>query len=129
MFVGPGKDLADLFASMKLAGISLGGLCRSVLQKLGGTFTAILLSVALALPAAVPAPVQAESGNRSLKLYFVHTNEKAEIVFKRNGRYDQRGLEKLNVFLRDWRRNEPTHMDPRLFDLVWEVYQKVGATG
>ncbi len=29
-------------------------------------------------------------------------------------------LKKLNVFLRDWRRNEPTNMDPRLFDLIWE---------
>lgn len=34
----------------------------------------------------------------------------------------------MNVFLRDWRRNEPTKMDPRLFDLVWEVYQKVGGS-
>ena len=63
---------------------------------------------------------------RSLKLYYLHTKEKAEIVFKRNGRYDQAGLNKLNRFLRDWRRNEPTKMDPRLFDLVWEVYKQVG---
>src|SRR5690606_36244386 len=38
------------------------------------------------------------------------------------------GLRELNVFLRDWRRNEPANMDPRLFDLVWEVYQDVGAS-
>ena len=53
--------------------------------------------------------------------------EKAEITFKRNGRYDQAGLKKINMFLRDWRRNEPTKMDPRLLDLVWEVYRAVGA--
>jgi Uncharacterized protein conserved in bacteria len=64
---------------------------------------------------------------RSLKLYYVHTGEKAEIVYKRNGRYDQAGLQKLNRFLRDWRRNEPTKMDPRLFDVVWEVYRQTGA--
>lgn len=69
----------------------------------------------------------ASAETRSLKLYYIHTKEKAEIVFKRNGRYDQAGLKKLNRFLRDFRRNEPTNMDPRLFDLVWEVYQKVGA--
>ncbi|TPJ59876.1 DUF882 domain-containing protein [Mesorhizobium sp. B2-2-4] len=65
---------------------------------------------------------------RSLKLYHLHTHEKAEIVYKRNGRYDQAGLRKINIILRDWRRNEPTKMDPRLLDLVWEAYRESGAT-
>ncbi|MEQ1954217.1 DUF882 domain-containing protein [Mesorhizobium yinganensis] len=69
----------------------------------------------------------ASAETRTLKLYFIHTKEKAEITFKRNGRYDQAGLNKINNFLRDWRRNEPTKMDPRLLDLVWSVYQSVGA--
>jgi len=69
----------------------------------------------------------ATAETRSLKLYFVHTGEKAEITFKRNGRYDPAGLAQLNRFLRDWRRNEPTKMDPRLFDLVWEAYQASGS--
>jgi uncharacterized protein YcbK (DUF882 family) len=74
--------------------------------------------------AAAPA---AQAETRTLKLFFIHTKEKAEITFKRNGRYDQAGLKKINMFLRDWRRNEPTKMDPRLLDLVWETYQAVGA--
>ena len=74
----------------------------------------------------VPA-TEAAAENRSLKLYFVHTGEKAEITFKRNGRFDPRGLQQINQFLRDWRKNEPTKMDPRLFDLVWEVYRRSGA--
>ena len=65
---------------------------------------------------------------RSLKLYHLHTGERAEIVFKRNGRYDPEGLRKINIILRDWRRNEPTKMDPRLLDLVWEAYRASGAT-
>ena len=64
---------------------------------------------------------------RALKLYFIHTKERAEITYKRNGRYDQAGLKKINNFLRDWRRNEPTKMDPHLLDAVWEAYQSVGA--
>jgi uncharacterized protein YcbK (DUF882 family) len=76
--------------------------------------------LALAVPAA-----QAET--RTLKLYFIHTKERAEITFKRNGRYDQAGLKRINTFLRDWRRNEPTRMDPRLLDAVWEAYRAVGA--
>ncbi|MGX8012178.1 DUF882 domain-containing protein [Mesorhizobium sp. ORM8.1] len=65
---------------------------------------------------------------RTLKLYHLHTHEKAEIVYKRNGRYDPEGLRKINIILRDWRRNEPTKMDPRLLDLVWEAYREAGAT-
>ncbi|RWB96381.1 MAG: DUF882 domain-containing protein [Mesorhizobium sp.] len=65
---------------------------------------------------------------RSLKLYHLHTGEKAEIVYKRNGRYDPDGLRKINIILRDWRRNEPTKMDPHLLDLVWEAYRESGAT-
>ncbi|ARS72831.1 ATP/GTP-binding protein [Sinorhizobium meliloti] len=72
-------------------------------------------------------PVEAAGQTRTLKLYFIHTKEKAQITYKRNGRYDQKGLQQINRFLRDWRRNEPTKMDPRLLDLVWEVYQKSGS--
>ncbi len=69
----------------------------------------------------------ASAETRTLKLYYTHTGEKAEITYKRNGRYDAAGLKKLNQFLRDWRRNEPTKMDPRLFDVVWEAYRSAGA--
>lgn len=69
----------------------------------------------------------ANAETRALKLYFVHTGEKSEIVFKRNGRYDAAGLRKVNMLLRDWRRNEPTKMDPRLLDVVWEAYKQSGS--
>lgn len=86
----------------------------------------VLLAI-IAVSAGLAAAPDASAETRSLKLYYLHTKEKAEIVFKRNGQYDKAGLKKLNRFLRDWRRNEPTNMDPRLFDLVWEVYRQVGA--
>jgi len=66
---------------------------------------------------------------RSLKLYHLHTHEKAEIVYKRNGRYVPDGLKKIDYILRDWRRNEPIKMDPRLLDLVWEAYRESGSSG
>lgn len=72
---------------------------------------------------------QAMAETRTLKIYHVHLNERSEITFKRDGRYLPDGLNKLNRALRDWRRNEPTKMDPRLFDLIWEVNKKVGNTG
>ncbi len=89
----------------------------------------VLLAVLAASTVTLPAgPATAANETRSLKLYFVHTGERAVITFKRNGRYDSSGLQQLNQFLRDWRRNEPTRMDPPLFDLVWEVYRRSGAT-
>ncbi|WP_428698454.1 DUF882 domain-containing protein [Stappia sp.] len=78
---------------------------------------------ALLLPISI-APALAET--RTLKLYNTHTHERVSITFKRNGRYISEGLRDLNRFLRDWRRNEITKMDPELFDLVWEVYQAAG---
>lgn len=83
---------------------------------------------ALAVSIGVLLTSQAASAEtRSLKLYFIHTKERAEIVYKKNGRYVQSGLNEINRFLRDWRRNEPAKMDPRLLDLVWSVYRATGA--
>ena len=69
----------------------------------------------------------AQAEVRSLSLINTHTQERASIVFKRDGVYDQRGLQELNHMLRDWRRNETTRMDPALFDLVWDVYRDTGS--
>ncbi|MCB1498255.1 MAG: DUF882 domain-containing protein [Bauldia sp.] len=70
----------------------------------------------------------ASAEDRSLSLYNLHTKERATIVYKRDGRFDPDGLAKLNRFLRDWRQNKPIKMDPKLFDILWEVYRKSGAT-
>ena len=87
-----------------------------------------MVMIALVIFAAMAGATQAAADDRALKLYFTHTGERATIVFKRNGKFDPKGLAQINRFLRDWRRNEPTKMDPRLLDLVWEVYQRSGAS-
>lgn len=81
-----------------------------------------MAAVALALLA----PQAAKAQTRTLELYFTHTKESIKVVYKRNGRYDPSGLRELNRFLRDWRRNESTKMDPELFDLLWELQQEFG---
>ncbi len=73
------------------------------------------------------APTEAGAETRKLKLYFLHTGERAEITFKKNGKYSASGVKKINRFLRDWRRNEPTKMNPKLLDLIWEVYKETGS--
>jgi uncharacterized protein YcbK (DUF882 family) len=70
----------------------------------------------------------AEGDTRTLSFHHVHTNEDITVTFKRNGRYDQAALKKLDWFMRDWRKEQETHMDPHLFDLLWETYREVGAT-
>jgi uncharacterized protein YcbK (DUF882 family) len=66
---------------------------------------------------------------RTLSFLHTHTNETATITFRRNGQYDQQALNELNWLLRDWRVNEPAKMDPRLFDIVWEVHREAGSRG
>jgi uncharacterized protein YcbK (DUF882 family) len=70
----------------------------------------------------------AEGDTRTLSFHHVHTGEDITITFKRNGRYDQAALDKLNWFMRDWRKEQETKMDPHLFDLLWEVYRDVDGT-
>lgn len=70
----------------------------------------------------------ANGDTRTLSIYHTHTKESATVTFKRDGRYDRAALEQLNWLLRDWRAEEPTKMDPRLFDTVWEAYRSVGAS-
>lgn len=78
-----------------------------------------------------PSPTQnavANGETRTLTLYHAHTRESITVTFRRYGSYDQSALEKLNWFLRDWRKEEPVNMDPRLFDVVWETYRESGSS-
>jgi uncharacterized protein YcbK (DUF882 family) len=69
----------------------------------------------------------AEGDTRTLSFHHVHTGEDITVTFKRNGRYDEAALKRLDWFMRDWRKGEAIHMDPHLYDLLWEVYREVGA--
>jgi uncharacterized protein YcbK (DUF882 family) len=115
-----------LFGFKKPRGSVINRFCAAVAVKMPRVLASLLIAASMVIPGMAP-PVEAAGQTRTLKLYFIHTKEKASITFKRNGRYDAKGLQQINRFLRDWRRNEPTKMDPRLLDLVWEVYQKSGS--
>ena len=62
---------------------------------------------------------------RTLSFHHTHSDENLTVTFKRDGRYDDEGLKKLNHFLRDWRSQDQTTMDRHLFDILWEVYRDV----
>ncbi len=70
----------------------------------------------------------AEGDTRTISFHHLHTGEEITITYKRDGRYDDAALRKLDWFMRDWRREESIHMDPHLIDLVWETNREVGGT-
>ncbi|MDU0362870.1 DUF882 domain-containing protein [Rhizobium sp. 25PS6] len=119
--------MPNLNGNSKPSRLSWRSLCADICGKAIRTVAAALLALAVSSPVFVGTPSQAAGDTRSLKLYFIHTGEKAVITYKRNGKFDPKGLEQLNRFLRDWRKNQPTKMDPRLFDLIWEVYRQSGS--
>ncbi len=70
--------------------------------------------------------VIANGDTRTISFHHLHTGEDLTITYKRDGRYDEAALQKINWELRDWRRDEPIKMDPHLIDLVWEVQRELG---
>jgi uncharacterized protein YcbK (DUF882 family) len=91
---------------------------RALPRKITAILTALMMLLSMALPAQA-------ADERRLKFYFTHTKERLDIVYKRNGRYIPTALKKINHFLRDWRQNKSTKMDPRLLDLIWSVYEQM----
>ena len=69
----------------------------------------------------------ANGDTRTLDIYRDQTKESASITFRRNGQYDSEALKQLNWIMRDWHTDEQLRMDPRLFDIVWQVYREVGS--
>lgn len=64
---------------------------------------------------------------RTISITNIHTKETVTITFKKDGRYIDDGLKQFNHIMRDWRRNEPTKMDPALLDLMWEMHRELGS--
>ena len=73
-----------------------------------------------------PLPVWAASDNRLkqpklLDFYNTHTNEKLQICYCRNGKYDHEALQKIDYILRDHRSNRIKTIDIRLLDLLHTI--------
>ncbi len=69
--------------------------------------------------------VIANGDTRTISFHHLHTGEDLTVMYKRDGRYDEAALEKINHELRDWRRDEPIKVDPHLIDLLWDVNREV----
>ncbi len=92
-------------------------------QKVG--YRAGLTALMLLAGAGAVRDATALNETRTLSFHHTHSGEDLTVTFKRNGRYDEEALKQLNHLLRDWRNQEKTEMDRRLFDILWEVYRDV----
>ncbi len=90
-------------------------------------FSAGLTTAALLAAIGAPAWVSAQSGERSITIYNIHTKETVTALYKRGGRFEQAGLDKINRVMRDHRRDESTRMDPELIDLLWQMHAELGS--
>jgi uncharacterized protein YcbK (DUF882 family) len=97
----------------------------------GGAAAQLAVAAAFMLAWLVPNSTESAVANgdtRTISLSNQHTNESGSFTFMVNGVYDSGTLDKLNWFCRDWRLDEPTKMDPHLFDIIWEVYRESGSS-
>lgn len=87
------------------------------------------VALALTIPAIFAAFASSQAGaeERKIELYNIHTKEEISIVYKRDGKFVPEALEKLNHFMRDWRRDKTIKIDPDLFDLIWDMHRELGS--
>ena len=64
---------------------------------------------------------------RTLSIYNIHTKETITVTYKRDGKYDDAALKRLNTFMGDWRVNKETTMDPELIDHIWTLHKELGS--
>ncbi len=69
----------------------------------------------------------ANGDTRTISLHHLHTGEDLTVTYKRNGRYDDAALKKIDWLVRDWRQNQDIRMEPHLIDLVWDAHREVGS--
>ena len=63
---------------------------------------------------------------RWLRLYAVNTRERLDVVYWRDGEYVKESLRACDHLLRDHRTNTQTEMDPRLYDLLFQLANRLG---
>lgn len=103
---------------------------RAVLENARSRLTAKVLAVCCAalMVAAGGEDITAAFGKtRTISFYNIHNQETLTILYKKDGKFIPSAMEKINWILRDWRKNEATHMDPALVDLLWEIHTELGS--
>lgn len=79
-------------------------------------------------PTAEDAKGQLSHGGRTLNLVNAHTGESLRTTYRSDEGYDRAALDQLDVFFRDWRRDEVHKMDVKVLDVLWEAHRRLDTT-
>jgi len=74
-----------------------------------------------------PAPPDAERGPRRIALLNLHTGERLEVEYFRDGAYVPDALAALEILLRDFRNSEKHVIDPQLIDYLTDAAAALSA--
>ena len=95
-------------------------LLRRDFLKLGLVATGVALN-----PFAALAAFDSSSNTlKKLEFYNTHTNERLDVCYSRNGKYDIKALSKINHILRDHRSGEVKAIDTQLLDFLHALSDK-----
>ncbi|HEU4635731.1 MAG TPA: DUF882 domain-containing protein [Edaphobacter sp.] len=61
-----------------------------------------------------------------LHMFHTHTGESIDVVYRIGDRYLPEAIDKLNHFLRDHRTQTESHYDPKEFDVLHAIMEKLG---
>lgn len=90
----------------------------------------VALGAAFGLAATLATPAIAQisgGGPRVIAVRRVQTGDMFRGTYWRDGRYDREALRRLDEVLRDPGMDEATPMDPRLFDVLWQVQRRLSS--
>lgn len=87
-----------------------------------------VLGALLAAPFVVR-PAGAWSRSRFVRFHNIHTLEKIDATYWKDGQYDREALKDLNWFLRDWRAHRIHAMDPLTLDIIYWTSHRMGSSG
>lgn len=89
----------------------------------------LLITAAILVCGQSAATAEIEAETRMISLRHLWTGERLDTVYRTGDRYDPEGLARINWFMRDWRCDKVTEMDPGLIDLLWELTQELRPKG
>jgi uncharacterized protein YcbK (DUF882 family) len=82
-------------------------------------------ATALTPSGAAPARAVSAAGVRRVFVHNLHTGDRLDAVYFENGRYVPDALAEAMRVLRDWRNGQEHVMDPRLFDALHGIHEKL----
>lgn len=99
---------------------------RSILR--GGLWGGLALGVGAMMPFPVEAArlVMPESGRFQISFRNQHTGESFNGTYRVGNKYLPDAFKRINIVLRDFRRNEIYPIDPRVIDILYMVRAKTG---